>query len=50
MLSTKIFWPIYKLLPFIGIDAPDLAKVMVNIGLAKGVNHVFENRQMRELS
>lgn len=49
-LSVRIFRPIYKLLPFIGIDAPDLAKVMVNVGLAMGANHVFENRQMRELS
>jgi uncharacterized protein YbjT (DUF2867 family) len=48
--SIQIFKPIYKLLPFIGIDAPDLAKVMVNIGLAMGANHVFENRQIRALS
>ena len=46
----KIFKPIYKLLPFIGIDAPDLAKVMVNISLAKGENKVFENKEMRKLS
>jgi len=49
MMSIRLFKPIYKLLPFIGIDAPDLAKVMVDIGLASGPNNVFENTEMRRL-
>lgn len=49
-LSIRLFKPIYKLLPFLGINAPDLAKVMVNTGLASGTDKVFENGEMRKLS
>lgn len=49
-LSTRLFEPIYKVLPFLGIDAPDLAKVMVSTGLVGGADKVLENDKMRKLS
>ncbi|WP_419904760.1 NAD-dependent epimerase/dehydratase family protein [Kiloniella sp.] len=49
-ISTRLFEPIYKMLPFLGIDAPDLAKVMVWTGLAGGADKVLENGKMRKLS
>ena len=49
-LSAKFFYPFYKLLPFIGIDAHELAKVMVSIGLTGGEDKIFENSEMRKLS
>ncbi len=49
-LSAKFFYPLYKLLPFIGIDAHELAKVIVNIGLIGGADKIFENRDIRKLS
>jgi len=49
-LSIRLFKPLYKLLPFIGINAPHLANVMVNTGLADGADKVLENGEMRKLS
>lgn len=49
-LSAKFFYPVYKLLPFIGIDAHELAKVMVYIGLTGRDDKVFENSEIRKLS
>jgi nucleoside-diphosphate-sugar epimerase len=50
MISSIIFKQIYKLLPFIGIDAPDLAKVMLHVALNGNENIIFENGQMRTIS
>lgn len=44
------FWlikPFYKLFPFIGIDAPDLARVMVDVGLNGHDLKIFENGDLR---
>ncbi len=40
--------PIYKLFPSIGVDAVDLAGVMLNVGLNGSDRKVFENRHIRE--
>ena len=50
MFSMMLFTPIYKLLPRIGIDAPDLAKVMVHVGITGNETAVLENGHMRTLS
>lgn len=42
--------PFYKLFPAIGIDAPELAKVMVHVGLNGSDRQVFENRDLRLLA
>ena len=34
----------------LGIDAPDLAKVMIFIGVTGGSKVVFENRDLKEIS
>lgn len=39
--------PVYRLLPFIGIDAVDLARVMVQVGLEGGSETLFENADIR---
>lgn len=41
---------IYKLTPFIGIDATDLAKVMIQVGLNGNSKSLFSNREMRGLA
>lgn len=46
-LSAKIFAPIYRLFPKIGIDALYLARVMIDVGLNSHVRTVFENGDMR---
>jgi len=46
-LSARLFEPIYRLFPMIGIDAPALAGVMVDVGLNRHEMTVFENRDMR---
>lgn len=46
-LSAKVFEPVYRLFPVIGIDAPDLARVMIDIGMSRNEKTVFENRDMR---
>lgn len=46
-LSAKLFEPIYRLFPMIGIDAPELARVMIDIGMNQHKTTVFENRDMR---
>ena len=45
--SAKLFEPIYRLFPMIGIDAPELARVMVDVGINQHEKTVFENRDMR---
>jgi uncharacterized protein YbjT (DUF2867 family) len=43
----KWFAPVYRLFPQIGIDAPDLARVMVDVGLNGHTETIFENRDLR---
>ena len=43
----KLFEPIYRLFPGIGIDAPDLARVMIDVGMNGHSLNVFENRDIR---
>ncbi len=46
-MSAKLFEPIYRLFPRIGIDAPELARVMIAVGLSRHESTVFENRDLR---
>lgn len=48
--SGWVAQPIYKLFPSIGIDAFDLAKVMVKVGLEGSEKRVLENKDMRILA
>lgn len=41
---------IYKLIPWIGIDATDLAKVMLKVGLNGNSKSLLSNREMRGLA
>lgn len=41
--------PVYRLIPSIGIDAVDLARVMLRTGLGRGEKRLFLNREIREL-
>ena len=40
----------YKLIPTIGIDAEDLATVMINVGLNGFSTSILSNREMRNLT
>lgn len=46
-LAERLFRPLYRLLPVLGIDAPDLATVMLNVGINGADKTVFENRDLR---
>jgi hypothetical protein len=46
-LSAKLFEPVYRLFPMIGIDAPELARVMIDVGLNTHELTFFENRNLR---
>jgi uncharacterized protein YbjT (DUF2867 family) len=46
-LSAKLFEPVYRLFPTIGIDAPELARVMIDVGLNTHELTLFENRDLR---
>ena len=46
-VSAKLFEPIYRLFPRIGIDAPELARVMIDVGVNQHKTTIFENRDMR---
>jgi len=46
-LSAKMFEPIYRLFPRIGIDAPELARIMIDVGMNRHEETIFENRDMR---
>ena len=50
MWSVALFKPIYKLLPFIGIDVPDLARVMIHVALMGSEKTILENRDMRTIA
>lgn len=46
-LGERMFRPVYRLFPVFGIDAPDLAAVMLNVGINGAEKIVFENRDLR---
>ncbi len=46
-LSAKLFQPIYRLFPVIGIDATELARVMIDVGMNQHKSIIFENSDMR---
>jgi len=46
-LAERLFRPVYRLLPGLGIDAPDLATVMMCVGINGAEKTVFENRDLR---
>lgn len=50
MWSVMIFKPIYKLFPFSGIDAPDLAKVMIHVALNGNETTMLKNGHMRTIA
>ena len=41
---------LYKLLAAVRIPAPDLAKVMIHIGVTGGLKVVYENKELRVIS
>ena len=45
--SAKIFEPIYRLFPAIGVDSEVLAKAMVDVGIHGHERTVLENRDLR---
>lgn len=46
--STEWFSrPLYRLMPFIGIDAVDLARVMLDVGLSGSARSLWTNGEMR---
>jgi nucleoside-diphosphate-sugar epimerase len=47
---VKLFQPVYRMLPFIGIDASDLGKVMVNVGLKGYDQLILENKDIRKVA
>jgi uncharacterized protein YbjT (DUF2867 family) len=46
-LGERLFRPIYRLFPVFGIDAPDLATVMLKVGINGDQKTIFENRDLR---
>ena len=46
-LVERLFRPVYRLFPVLGIDAPDLAAVMLSVGINGADKTVFENRDLR---
>ena len=48
-ISLWLLQLIYKIFPFIGIDAKDLAKAMVHVSLLSHQATVFENRDIRKI-
>jgi hypothetical protein len=47
-MSAKLFAPVYRLFPMIGIDAPELARVMIDVGMNQHETTIIENKDMRE--
>jgi uncharacterized protein YbjT (DUF2867 family) len=45
--SLSVFRIIYKIFPFLGIDACDLGKVMVDVSIKGNELEIFENRDLR---
>lgn len=50
MVSMWTFKFIYKIFPSIGIDASELAKVMIHTGLNGHENQILENRDLRTVA
>lgn len=50
MVSVWAFRLFYKLVPSIGIDASELAKVMVNVSLNGNEKYLLENRDLRSVA
>jgi nucleoside-diphosphate-sugar epimerase len=46
-ISARLFEPIYRLVPVIGIDASELARVMIDVGINRHDMTIFENRDLR---
>jgi uncharacterized protein YbjT (DUF2867 family) len=47
---VKLFLPIYRILPFIGIDASELGRAMVSVGL-RGCDHpILENKDIKKVT
>lgn len=46
-LLEKLFEPIYRLFPVIGIDASEFARIMVNVSINHHDRTVNENRNLR---
>ena len=46
-LSARIFEPIYRVLPVIGVDANVLAKAIVDVGIRGHDKVVLENRDLK---
>jgi len=49
-IALILFQFIYKIFPSLGVDAIDLAKVMIHEGMAGREKVMFENRDLREIS
>ena len=47
-LSAKLIAPLYRLFPVLGIDAPDLARAMIDVGINRNKRTIFENRDLRK--
>jgi len=46
-ISAKIFEPVYRLFPAIGVDAEILAKAIVDVGIQGHERTILENRDLR---
>jgi uncharacterized protein YbjT (DUF2867 family) len=46
---VKLFQPLYKLFPFIGIDASHLGKVIAQVGIAGHEKTILENKDLRQV-
>lgn len=42
--------PVFRLIPLIGVEATDLAQLMVRVGIEGHEQHLFENRDIRRLT
>lgn len=49
-MSQTVFQWIYRLLPFLGINADDLGNVMLAVGIEGNKKRVLENREIRLLA
>jgi len=49
-IALMFYQFIYKIFPALGIDAFDLAKVMIHTGVAGSLKSVFENKDLKEIA
>lgn len=47
-LGERLFRPIYRLFPVLGIDAPELAAVILNVGINGNRTSLLENGDLRK--